>query len=149
VLKKESVSEGLKIIFSGFFYQVPGISHMEPILREGVIAMIPDGKLVTTTGKLGKAYLGEVHAFHGNSGSPVFVNVRRDFGYDYRFLGVVSGGYGEGEQNALVLETPMASKPGNSGIAMIVPAAELKKLIDDPRVAAARDADIRAQQAKK
>ncbi len=128
VFKKESISEGMKIIFSGFFYQVPGLRHVEPILREGVIAMIPDEDLITTTGKLGKVYLGEVHAFHGNSGSPVFVDVRRGLGWDYHLLGVVSGGYGEGEQNALLLETPMASKPGNSGIAMIVPATEVEKL---------------------
>jgi len=56
------------------------------------------------------------------------------FGVDYRMLGVVSGGYGEGEQNNLVLETPLASKPGNSGIAIIVPASALKALLDDPQV---------------
>ncbi len=152
VLKKESVSEGLKVIFSGFFYQVPGLNHMEPIIREGVVAMIPDGDLVTTTGKLGKVYLAEVHAFHGNSGSPVFVDIRShggSIGYDYRLLGVVSGGYSEGEEHALVLETPLANKPGNSGIAMVVPATELEKLINDPRVVAARDAVVDAQHAKK
>jgi len=150
VIKKESISEGLKIIFSGFFYQVPGLNHMEPILREGIVAMMPEGKLVTTTGKLGTVYLGEVHAFHGNSGSPVFVDVRSrgNIGYDYRLLGVVSGGYSEGEENNLVLETPLESKPGNSGIAMIVPASELKKLLDDPRVVAARDAAVRQMQAQ-
>jgi len=148
VAKKESVSEGLKIIFSGFFYQVPGLKHVEPIIREGVIAMLPDEDLQTTTGKMGRVYLGEVHAFHGNSGSPVFVDfsgVRGGafrFGQDYRLLGVVSGGYGEGEQNALVLETPLASKPGNSGIAVIVPASELRALLDEPGAVALRDAEI-------
>lgn len=151
VVKKESPSEGLKILFSGFFYQVPGVTHVEPILREGIIAMMPDEDLQTTTGKMGKLYLGEVHAFHGNSGSPAFVDVRRTFGYDYRLLGIVSGGYGEGEQNALLLETPLASKPGNSGIAVIVPASELRALLDEPAAVALRDAEIarRAQQAKK
>jgi hypothetical protein len=151
VVKKESMSEGLKILFSGFFYQVPGIQHVEPILREGIVAMMPDEDLETTTGKMGKVYLGEVHAFHGNSGSPAFVDVRRTFGYDYRLLGIVTGGYGEGEQNALLLETPLASKPGNSGIAVIVPASELRALLDEPAAVALRDAEIarRAQQAKK
>lgn len=151
VAKKESLSEGLKIIFSGFFYQVPGMKHVEPIIREGVLAMMPDEDLQTTTGKMGKVYLGEVHAFHGNSGSPVFVDVKRGFGYDYRFLGVVSGGYGEGGQNALVLETPLASKPGNSGIAVIVPASELKALLDEPAAVAMRDAEVAklASEAKK
>jgi hypothetical protein len=150
VFKKESVSEGLKVIFSGFFYQVPGLNHMEPIVREGVIAMIPDEDLVTTTGKLGKAYLAEVHAFHGNSGSPVFVDLRtRSIGYDYRLPGVVSGAYSEGDAQTLVLETPLASKPGNSGIAIVVPATEIEKLINDARVVAVRDAVVHAQQAQK
>ncbi len=156
VAKKESVSEGLKIIFSGFFYQVPGLKHVEPIIREGVIAMMPDEDLVTTTGKMGRAYLGEVHAFHGNSGSPVFVDLGGMRGAslreeDYRLLGVVSGGYGEGEQNALVLETPLASMPGNSGIAVIVPASELRALLDEPMAVALRNAEVArlAQQAKK
>jgi hypothetical protein len=156
VVKKESMSEGLKILFSGFFYQVPGITHAEPILREGIIAMMPDEDLQTTTGKMGRVYLGEVHAFHGNSGSPVFVDLGgmrgRAFrlGEDYRLLGIVSGGYGEGEQNTLVLETPLASKPGNSGIAVIVPASELRTLLDEPAAVALRDAEIArlAQQAK-
>jgi hypothetical protein len=148
VIKKESIAEGMKLVFSGFFYQVPGLTHMEPILREGIVAMMPDEDLVTTTGKRGKVYLGEVHAFHGNSGSPAFVDVGGlrgagiKIGGDYRLLGVVSGGYSEGEQNTLVLETPLASKPGNSGIAIIVPASALKALLDDPRVVALRDAEV-------
>ena len=157
VIKKESISEGLKIVFSGFFYQVPGLKHMEPILREGIVAMMPDEELQTTTGKAGRVYLGEVHAFHGNSGSPVFVDLggirgnSLKSGNDYRLLGMVSGGYGEGEQNNLVLETPLASKPGNSGIAMIVPASEVRVLLDDPRVVTKRDAEVtrREQSLKK
>ena len=148
VIKKESIAEGMKLVFSGFFYQVPGLKQIEPIVREGIVAMMPDEELVTTTGKKGNVYLGEVHAFHGNSGSPAFVDLGGArgggfrFGVDYRMLGVVSGGYGEGEQNNLVLETPLASKPGNSGIAIIVPASALKALLDDPQVVALRDAEV-------
>jgi len=154
VVKKESISEGNKLLFSGFFYQVPGLKQMQPILREGIVAMMPNEDLRTTTGRNGKVYLGEVHAFHGNSGSPVFVDLAGmrgsslRLGGGYRLLGVVSGGYGEGEQNNLVLENPLASKPGNSGIAMIVPASALKALLDDPRVVAIRDAEVARQQAQ-
>jgi hypothetical protein len=149
-MKKEPISEGLKILFSGFFYQVPGLTRLEPILREGTLAMIPDEDLMTTTGKMGKLYLGEVHAFHGNSGSPVFVDLRSrgGIGFDYRLLGIVSGGYSEGEENRLVLETPLADKPGNSGVAMIVPASQLKALLYDPRVVAQREAQIANQPRK-
>lgn len=156
VIKKELIAEGTKLVFTGFFYQVPGLKQIEPIVREGVVAMMPDEELVTTTGKNGKVYLGEVHAFHGNSGSPAFVDVAGlrggglRLGVDYRLLGVVSGAYGEGEENTLVLETPLASKPGNSGIAVIVPASALRALLDDPRVVASRDAEVaRLAQSKK
>jgi hypothetical protein len=156
VIKKESISEGLKILFSGFFYQVPGLTQIEPIVREGVIAMMPDENLITTTGKTGKIYLGEVHAFHGNSGSPVFVDVGglRGValrGFDYRLLGVVSGGYSEGDQNNLIIENPLKDRPGNSGIAIIVPASELRVLLEDPRLVATRDAAVskETQQASK
>lgn len=156
VIKKDSIAEGVKLVFSGFFYQVPGLKQIQPILREGIVAMMPNEELVTTTGKNGKVYLGEVHAFHGNSGSPAFVDLGglrgsvMRVGADYRLLGVVSGAYSEGEQNNLVLETPLASKPGNSGIAVIVPASALKALLDDPRVAAMRDAGVaRLAQSKK
>jgi hypothetical protein len=38
--------------------------------------MIPDEPMMTTTGKLGSLYLGDVHIFGGNSGSPVLVTFR-------------------------------------------------------------------------
>ncbi len=55
--------------------------------------MIPDEPVVTTTGKRGNIYLGDVHIFHGNSGSPVLVSAQDGvlrMG-EYHFLGVVSG----------------------------------------------------------
>src|SRR5208283_4420921 len=66
VIKKEAIAEGMKLVFSGFFYQVPGLKQMQPIVREEIVAMMPNEGLVTTTRKIGKVYLGEVHAFHGN-----------------------------------------------------------------------------------
>jgi hypothetical protein len=158
VVKKESVSEGLKIVFSGFFYQFPGEQRMQPIIREGVLAMMPDEDLVTTTGVRGKVYLGEVHAFHGNSGSPVFVDLGglrgsgMKLGADYRLLGVVSGGYDEDATGrlSLTLDSAPGSRPGNSGIAMIVPASALRSLLDDPRTVAIRAAEVaRVMQIKK
>jgi hypothetical protein len=152
VVKKESVSEGSKIIFSGFFYQFPGERKMQPIIREGTLAMMPDEDLLTTTGKKGRVYLGEVHAFHGNSGSPVFVDLggmrggSMRLGSDYRLLGIVSGGYDEvaSGQLSLSLDSTPGSRPGNSGIAMIVPADALRSLLDDPRTVAMRDAEVKA-----
>jgi hypothetical protein len=154
VVAKETISEGSKIIFTGFFYQFPGERRMQPIIREGILAMMPDEDLVTTTGKSGKVYLGDVHIFGGNSGSPVFVDLGGlhggafKLGEDYRLLGVVSGMFHEDEEFKLEVTTTIKGTAyGNSGIAMIVPASALKKLLDDPRVRATRDAEVTKWQA--
>jgi hypothetical protein len=148
VEEDEAISEGDKIMFSGFFYQFPGVRRMQPIVREGILAMLPDEDLTTTTGKPGKVYLGDVHIFHGNSGSPVLVNVggiRRGVigGDSYRMLGVVSGMYDEDTDFKLRVTTTLpGTVHGNSGIAMIVPASQLKALLDDPRLQANRDVQV-------
>jgi hypothetical protein len=104
LISQRSISEGMKILFSGLFYSFPGETRMQPIVRAGIIAMMPDEELITTTRKKGKVYLGDVHAFHGNSGSPVFVDIagRRGgvttVGEDFKMLGVISGFYGEDDK---------------------------------------------------
>ena len=144
----EALSEGNKIMFSGFFYQFPGVHRMQPIVREGILAMLPDEDMTTTTGKPGKVYLGDVHIFHGNSGSPVMVNLGGIRGGmissdSYRMLGVVSGLYDEDTDFNLTVTTTLAGTVhGNSGIAMIVPASQLKALLDDPRLQADRDVQV-------
>jgi len=148
VIQSRGISEGARIIFSGFFYQFQGLHRMQPIVREGVVAMMPDEDLPTTTGKPGKVYLGDVHIFGGNSGSPVFVNVgglrgNAMSGDDYRLLGVISGYFYEDEEFSLKVATTVKGRAqANSGITIIVPAGALKTLIDDPRLRAARDAAV-------
>jgi hypothetical protein len=130
------VGEGSKIILSGFFYQLAGTRRLQPIIREGILSMMPDEPLETTTGKMGTLYLGDVHIFGGNSGSPVFIDTAgiRPNGTiqldDYRFLGVVSGYYYEDSNFKLEIATTVEGKQrSNSGISMIVPADFLKDLI--------------------
>jgi hypothetical protein len=143
-----TLSEGDRIMLSGFFYQFPGVHKMQPIVREGILAMLPDEDLATTTGNPGKVYLADVHIFGGNSGSPVMVNLgglRRGMlgGDSYRMVGIVSGMYYEdSEFNLQIVTTLVGTTHGNSGIAMIVPARQLKALLDDPRVQAQRDAEV-------
>jgi hypothetical protein len=91
--------------------------------------------------------LGDVHIFHGNSGSPVFVDVQTGgIGFDYRFLGVVSGNFSEDQEFNLEIDTTVkGTEHANSGIAVIVPADELKSLIeDDPMLKASRATAIKA-----
>jgi len=71
-------------------------------------------------------------------------------GEQYRLLGIVSGFYHEDSKLNLTIATTSTGKlEQNSGIAMIVPADELKSLLDSPELQAARAAAIAAKNAKK
>jgi hypothetical protein len=67
-LNANYVGEGSKIIFAGFFYQLPNTHRLQPVIREGILSMMPDEPIQTTTGKPGMLYLGDIHSFGGNSG---------------------------------------------------------------------------------
>jgi hypothetical protein len=151
VMNEKKVAEGARIVFTGFFYQFPGERRIQPIVREGILAMVPDEPLKTTTGLPGTVYLGDVHIFHGNSGSPVFVDTQTGaLGYDFRLLGVVSGNFSEDQEFNLEVDTTIrGTEHANSGIAVIVPADEVKSLIeDDPTLKASREAAKKATPVK-
>jgi hypothetical protein len=74
VIQSRGISPGDGVVFTGYFYQWPGAKRIQPIVRQGVLAMMPDEELDTTLRKPGHIYLADAHAFHGNSGSPIFVN---------------------------------------------------------------------------
>ena len=139
VVSAKNVAEGARIAFSGFFYQFPGQQKIQPIVREGILAMMPDEPMQTLTGHDGKVYLGDVHIFNGNSGSPVFVNVAQ-FGEEYRLLGVVSGMFYEDQDfNLQIVSTVTGTQHGNSGIAIIVPVDQVKELLDEPTLVVQRE----------
>src|SRR5258708_17587538 len=100
-IKAEQVGIGDPVIFAGYFRSFSGATRMEPIVRQGVIAMLPEEKLDTTLHKKGQLFLADLHAFHGNSGSPVFANLggmhrgSLYMGDRYMLLGVISGYYPE------------------------------------------------------
>jgi hypothetical protein len=153
VVEQRKITEGDSVLFTGFFYQLPGQKMIEPIVRQGVLAMLPDEDMTTTLGKPGRLYLADVHVFGGNSGSPLFVNVggyRNGMimagGFPYMLLGVVSGYFYEGQDFTFQVATTLSGKANaNSGISMVVPADELKKLLDSPELKAQRDAVIAGQ----
>jgi len=98
-LKTGDIGVNDPVTFAGYFANFPGRIRMEPIVREGVIAMLPEEKFDTTLHKQGRLFLADLHAFHGNSGSPVFVNIGgmhhgMVFASErYFLLGVLSGYY--------------------------------------------------------
>ncbi len=147
-LRSNFIGEGSKIVLSGFFYQWQGDQKIEPIVREGILSMIPDEPMMTTANKRGNLYLGEVHIFGGNSGSPVFVAIngwvpgpvlKTD---EYHLLGIVSGYYFEDSDFKLQIATTVSgTQHSNSGISMIVPADYLLDIIiKDPVLKSYRDA---------
>ena len=150
-----NITEGSGVLLTGFFYQFPGQKKIEPIVRQGILAMLPDEDMTTTLGKPGHVYLADVHVFGGNSGSPVFVNVKYPpqgvmwlGSFPYRLLGVVSGYFYETQDFTLQVATTLSGKAdANSGISVVVPADELKKILDSPELQAQRDAEV-ARRAK-
>jgi hypothetical protein len=149
----DQIDAGDNVFFAGFFYQFPGQKKIQPIVREGMLAMMPDEEMETTLHRPGYLYLADVHAFHGNSGSPLFVSIggmRNGLltGSVYRLLGIVSGYYQEDSDFKLTVATTIeGTLRANSGIALVVPAYELKKLLDSPALQGMRDAFV--QNAKK
>jgi hypothetical protein len=142
-IKGHRISEGSPILFSGFFVQFPGEQKFQPIVRQGIVAMMPDEPIMNTSGKKGVMYLGDVHAFHGNSGSPVMVAADTLNIDGYHLLGVISGYYFETAEQKLEISTTLSkSVAENSGIAMIVPVDYIQDILDNPTLKQAREQAI-------
>jgi hypothetical protein len=146
IVTSRGVGEGDSIALAGYFAQFPGMKKIQPIVREGMLAMMPDEEMQTTLGALGDLYLADVHTFHGNSGSPVFVNLagmrggNMIVGADYKLLGVVSGYFPESADLTIqVAATLIGTVEGNSNVTAIVPADEIKAIIDSPELGHLRD----------
>lgn len=153
-IKKEKIATGDSVVFAGFFAQFPGQQKIEPVLREGFLAMMPSEPIPTTLNLPGKLYLADMHSFHGNSGSPVFVNLAGyrngniATGVRLLLLGILSGYMYESADFKLETATSYIGSVGaNSGITTIVPAEELYKLLNSVPLSQQRDNVVRSMQA--
>ncbi len=142
--RQHRIGEGSTVIVTGTFVQFPGERKFQPVLRQGILSMIPDEPMKTTTGKLGTVYLADVHVFGGNSGSPVLAKPQDDMMHtgELWLIGLVSGYYFEKADSKMeIAVTVKGETAANSGIAMIVPVDEVKKLIEtNPVLKGFRDA---------
>jgi hypothetical protein len=150
VVKANGVAEGDAVIFTGLFTQMPGLLKLEPIVRQGNIAMMPDELIGTTLKKPGNLYLADIHVFGGNSGSPMFVNLGgfrngdMKAGNNYKLLGVISGYETEDANFNLQAATTYSGKVGmNSGVASVVPAKDLDILLNCEQLQAQREAVVK------
>lgn len=149
ILEKRQVVPGDRVLTGGYFYLYAESQDFQPILREGVLAMLPNEQITTTTCKPGKVYFADVHVIPGNSGSPMFVipalpmNTGVSFGgahNTFGLLGVVSGYMQETEGLTLKASSSWkASIHSNSGISVIVPAQQLKDLLESSELKRMRD----------
>lgn len=146
---------GDKILLAGLFAPFEGAHKIQPILRQGILSMIPDAPIVSTLCRPGDVYLADVHAIGGNSGSPVFITPRSSLGgmlsgpsgVPYALLGVVSGYANEMENLTLQIATTFQGQvQGNSGISTIVPAYQVKALLDSAPLQKMRDDYFAAHQ---
>ena len=135
--KSNRIVEGDSVLFTGVFIQFLGQVKLEPIVREGKIAMIPDEPVPTTLRSLGDIYLVDAHVFGGNSGSPMLVNLagQRDSGLvagmNYHLLGLVSGYMQESSDfNLQAVASYAGTVIANSGVAIVVPAQQILDLLD-------------------
>jgi len=149
-LKTGEIGVNDPVSFAGYFASFPGSIRMEPIVREGVIAMLPEEKLDTTLHKQGRLFLADIHAFHGNSGSPVFVNLGGmhhgvlTLGERYFLLGIISGYYPESAGFSVPAATVLTGEVhDNSGIATVVPGEELTNLLNSHEVQSDRDRQVK------
>lgn len=150
VVKSEGISEGDQLIFAGFFYPFPGKKRIQPLVRQGILAMSPDEEIPTTLGKDGRLYLADFHVVAGNSGSPVWVCKGGPptpgvivVGSGCRLLGVVSGYFYEDEELQLRPTTTLSGKGlANSGVSLVVPSDELLALLNGPLLKSMRSAAV-------
>jgi hypothetical protein len=143
MISQHQVVEGDPVLFAGLFIWFHGSKRLEPIVRSGALAMLPSEPVQTTLRKLGQVYFADTFSFGGNSGSPILVDVRRfggQGGYDFKLLGVVAGFVPESNDFTLQVATDYTGTiKENSGICVIVPVEELRKLLLSPDLKRERD----------
>jgi hypothetical protein len=146
MIEHNEIVEGDPVVFAGLFIQYSGGHRLNPVVRSGSIAMLPDDLVPTTLGMLGRVYLAEAHTFGGNSGSPMFVDVNKFknvLGSNYRLLGIVTGEVFETNNFTLQVTTSYnLNVAANSDVSMIVPADEIRSVLYSASLQQSRDKAI-------
>jgi len=152
ILDKQRVAPGDRVLTAGFFSAFTGLHEIQPIFREGILAMLPDGPMTTTLCEPGNVYLADIHVIPGNSGSPIFIipALGMDAGVGlggvpstFGLLGVVSGYMYENEDLTLTATSTWTGYvSANSGIAVVVPAEQLMDLLQGPELQKQRDEQV-------
>jgi hypothetical protein len=148
MIKSQEVIEGDPVLFAGLFIQTFRELHrLEPIVRSGTLAMVPQGKMLTVLNLPGDVFLADLHSYGGNSGSPVVVDIARfkgGTGYNFKFLGLISGEIFEDANFTMQITTTYGgTTTANSGVSIVVPAQKIREIIHSDQLKAFRDATIK------
>jgi Trypsin-like peptidase domain len=151
---KQRVSEGDEVFFVGLFGRVPGNERTQPIVRSGIIALMPREKISlrmdphTETRKLVDAYLVEARSWGGHSGSPVLFHppITRQLSQlgtgdnIVRLLGLVHGHYDIPQEVAFIGDMAgSATVDINAGIAIVIPAQAITEMLMTGDILEARE----------
>lgn len=158
VLREKRVGAGDEVVVTGLFTKRKGEARNIPILRAGMISVMPGEPLVDDGGHEYLAYLIELRSTGGLSGSPVFVVNSRFadptnrtpnlglqlFSYVFLLLGIIRGHWEHKNSVTDIAEDMQnGSEPFNLGIAIATPSQECVKLLNrEEFVKKRREADL-------
>jgi len=160
---REKVWVGDDVAIVGLFHSHTGKQRNTPIVRAGNIAMLADANEKVSTRNFGdmEAHLIESRSIGGLSGSPVYVHMtgpRIDnegnamliqMRYIYLF-GLIHGHYDvELPGEDIAVEDTLKSEVINMGIAIVVPAKQIKALLYHPKLIKDRDDELSQFEGKK
>jgi hypothetical protein len=138
----QRVGPGDNINMFGLLTYAPGENRNSPVVRSGIVAMLPDGPISTKRGLM-EAYLVEAVSVGGLSGSPVIVmeatshrigNVQvRGIG-DLKLLGVVHGHWDFEIEHDDMTGKLQKSASIHSGLTVVVPAKRIREIIEQPEM---------------
>ena len=151
VVKEEVIGLGNEVFVVGLFRGYWGKKKIQPVVRVGNIAMLPDEYIPTKEFGDIEAYLIEGRSTGGLSGSPVFVEgfkVTSKVGtwttWDtpLYLLGLIHGHYDVKlpAEDGLV-EDAVAAEVINQGIAIVIPAKKVVEAIEQPEMVAMKEAE--------
>lgn len=148
LLKREKVVEGDSLNFVGLMSQYYGDSKNYPVVRRGTLALMTDEEIDTPTGRQ-HSFIAELTSWPGNSGSPVFLNLAgmREgsliMGLNLHLLGILSGSFLNKVKGSTVdTATIVGGNELNTGISFIIPAAQIRKILDSQPAQQNRDMQI-------
>jgi hypothetical protein len=155
-LSSQRAAEGALVFAASLYAALPGARRALPVFRFGRIARMPKEPLPLKFDEVSDsrpmpAYLCELAAWGGGSGSPVFIEYgsSRSLGRNHGLLGLLHGHFdvpaavsSVARATATDEDREAAQRIGlNSGLAAVIRAEDIRDLLLRDDVAAARDRD--------